>query len=127
MASDNKPVSLIDLIYWVKQELLSEEARKKDPVPLFTIDEIAVEVNFMVEGTMKGGFSALKVVEAGSEVSEQRVQKATIKLTPILDREQVVDELVASNSEILEIVKSDSVRALLKGKRQPLKVAPPRQ
>ena len=125
--SDNKrPISLSELIYWVKQELLSEEARKKDPVPLFTIDEVTVEVNFVVEGTIEGGFSVLKIVEVGSEVLEQQVQKATIKMTPILDREQVVDELVASNPEILEVVKSESVKAVLKGKTQAAKTAPTR-
>ena len=85
-----KPVSLRDLIYWVKEELLSSQARQDDPVPLFAIDEVTVEVNFVVEGTLKGGFSALKIVEAGSEVSEERVQKAMIKMTPILEREQVM-------------------------------------
>jgi hypothetical protein len=95
-------------------------------VPLFTIDEITIEVNFVVEGTIKGGFSALKVVEAGSEVSEQRVQKATIKMTPILRREQIIDELVASNPEVLQVVKSESVRAVLKGRMKVEETAPVR-
>jgi hypothetical protein len=126
MTEKTKPISLSDLIYWVKQELLSEEARKNDPVPLFAIDEITVEINFIVEGTVKGGFSALTIVEAGSEVSEQRVQKATIKMAPILDRAMVIDELVASNPEIVEVVKSESVKAILKGKTKTKKTAPAR-
>ncbi len=122
----DKPVSLRDLIYWVKQELLSEEAQQEDPVPLFTIDEVTVEINFVVEGTLKGGFSALKIVEAGSEVSEQRVQKATVKLTPILEREQLIDEMVAANPQIIEVVKSNAVKAILKGRTQAEETAPPR-
>ncbi len=121
-----KPVSLQDLIYWVKQELMSEDAQQNDPVPLFTIDEVTVEVNFVVDGTLKGGFSVLKIVEAGSEVSEQRVQKAIVKMTPILGREQVIDEMVASNPEIVEVVKSESVKAILKG-RVPTTEAAPRR
>jgi len=126
MSDQERPISLQELIYWVKQELLSADAREKDPVPLFTIDEVTIEVNFVVEGTIKGGFSALKVVEAGSEVSEQRVQKATIKMTPILGRGEIIDELVASNPEILEMVKSKSVRAVLKGRMKAEQNAPTR-
>ena len=109
-----KPVSLRELIYWVKEELLSELARQQDPVPLFAVDEVTVEVNFVVDGTLQGGFD-IKVVQASSEVSEQRVQKAVVKLSPVLDRQAIIDELAASNPGILDTVKSRSAKALLKG------------
>ena len=115
MTKKRKPICLSELIFWVKNELLAEEALKKDPIPLFAIEEVTVEVNFVVSGNLKGGFN-LQVVEADAEIEEQRVQKATVKMTPLLDREQVIEELVETRPEIIEIVKSKSVKAVLKGR-----------
>jgi hypothetical protein len=126
MSTGERPISLRELIQWVKQELLSEEAQKKDQVPLFTIDEVTVEVNFVVDGKLKSGFSALRIVEAGSEVSEKRVQKAIIKMTPILERQQMIDELVTLRPEIAEGVKSKSARAFLKGRVEDESTVAPR-
>ena len=126
MEDSKKHVSLRELIHWVKQELLSEEAQGEDPVPLFVIDEVTVEVNFVVDGKLKSGFSAFKVVEVGSEVAEQRVQKATIKMTPILNREQIIDEWVTADPERVKVVKSQSVKAYLKGRIRGKETAPKR-
>ena len=123
MPGNKKPISLSELIYWVKQELLSDEARKKDPVPLLVIDEVTVEVNFVVDGEVGAGFSALQVVEVGSKVKDQRVQKATIKMTPILDREQLLDELATLYPDLLKKVGKRS-GALFKAQGAKVKVAP---
>ncbi len=51
MPLDNKDtVKLNELIHWVKKELLSEKAKENDPEPLFIIDEVTVEVNFVLSG-----------------------------------------------------------------------------
>ena len=39
-----KPIGLAELIYQVKRELLNPDIRKDDPVPLFAVDEIELEV-----------------------------------------------------------------------------------
>lgn len=126
MSDFMNPTSLSDLIYWVKQELLSEEANKKDPVPLFAIDEIMVEVNFVVDATVKSGVSIFKVVEFGSEIGGQAVQKATIKMSPIIKREQIIDRLKDSSPEIMKVVEENTYKAILKGKREQEEITPPR-
>jgi len=105
-----RSVSLSELIAWVKQDLLSEEARKNDPVPLFTIDEVTVEVNFTVEANNEGKIS-LKIIEFGGGVSGQTVQKATIKLTPILTKEEIRE----IRKEEIAKYKSHAARVIMRG------------
>lgn len=113
---DNKDtVKLNELINWVKQELLSKEARSKDPVPLFVIDEVTVEVNFVLSGKGGGGFD-LKVVKADAEVSEERIQKAIVRMKPLLSHEEVVDKLLTEYPQIKEEIVNDSVKVILKGR-----------
>ncbi len=121
-----RPVSLSELVHWVKQDLLSKEALENDPIPLFAIDEITVEVNFVVESKAKGGISLLQVLEFGGEVGAQSVQKATIKMTPILDREEMIDELVARRPEIVKEMRSEHARVVFRGKAENDAVRSPR-
>jgi hypothetical protein len=81
-------VKLSELIHWVKEELLSDEAFKDDPMPLFVIDEVTVEVNFIVSGEGDGSFN-LHVVKAGAKISEERVQKAIVRMKPLVPYERV--------------------------------------
>ncbi len=126
MPEFTKPVSLSDLIYWVKQELLSEEAKKKDPVPLFTIDEVTVEVNFVADAKVKAGVTIFKVVELGGEVGGQAVQKATIKMSPIIKREQIISKLQDADPEIMKIIEEDTYKAIFKGKKEEKEITPSR-
>lgn len=118
-----KPVSLSDLIYWVKQELISDEVKKKDPIPLFTIDEITVEVNFVVDTKVKAGVSFLKVVDFGSEVGGKAVQKATVKMRPIINRDQLIEELPPDEKENIE---RNTRKVIFKGNTEKKEIIPPR-
>lgn len=82
MPKEEKPVSLREFIEWVKQELRPKEDSNDDQKPWLRVNEVTVEVNFTVEGDIDAGFD-LRVVKLGSKVGENRVQKATIKMTPI--------------------------------------------
>jgi len=114
MYLDNKDsISLSDLIYWVKKELFLPLEKNENPVPLFMIDEITVEVNFVVSGASKGGFD-LKVVSLEGDVSEERVQKATVHMRPIIPM-SVLSERLQKDPEERERILDNSIKVLYKG------------
>lgn len=116
-------VRLSELIHWVKRELLSDEARRDDPVPLFVIDEVTVEVNFVLSGEGEGGFD-LQVVKAGAKVAEERVQKAIVRMRPVVPYERVRDRM---GKEQLERLEREGMRVLLKGVIPSGESVPPRE
>jgi len=92
MKASDKSLGLSELIERIKQELLAEPA--SEAPKLFSVDEITLELNFVISGDIDGGFN-LGVVTLGSQVSEERVQKITLKLTPLATKEQLVEGLNA--------------------------------
>jgi hypothetical protein len=116
-------VKLSELIHWVKKELLSDEALRDDPAPLFVVDEVTVEVNFILSGGGKAGFD-LQVITAGAEVTEERVQKAIVRMKPLVPYERVRDRL---GEEQLEYLENEGVKVLLKGMVLPEAGVPPRE
>jgi hypothetical protein len=118
-----KTIKLSELIHWVKKELFSDEAFRDDPVPLFAIDEVTVEVNFVLSGGGKAGLN-LQVVKAGTEVTEERVQKAIVRMKPLVSYERVRDRL---GKEQLEHLENEVARVLVKGRFLPEQDVPPRE
>lgn len=116
-----KTVKLSELIHWVKKELLSDEAFRDDPVPLFVIDEVTVEVNFVLSGEGKAGLN-LQVVTAGTEVTEERIQKAVVRMKPLVPYERVRERLEEKHLKHLE---DRVVRVLVKGLDLPEASVPP--
>jgi hypothetical protein len=116
-------VKLSELIHWVKKELLSDEALRDDPVPLFMIDEVTVEVNFVLSGEGEGGVD-LQVVKAGAKVAEKRVQKAIVRMKSLVPYERVRERLGERHLRHLE---DRVVRALVKGLNLPEQDVPPRE
>ena len=105
-----KTIGLSDLINRLKQDLLTEQA--KDQTHLFSIDEVTVELNFVISGDIDSGFN-FGVVTLGSQVSEDRIQKLTLKLTPLVPREQLIASLNHNLEESNEIIKA-SQKALFR-------------
>jgi hypothetical protein len=116
MNPSKESLSLNELIFWVKKELLADVFREDDPAPLFFVEEVTVEVNFVVSGGMDGGFD-LKVVQLGGNLAEERVQKASIRLKSLITQNQVSEELAAQNPQIKENILNNSIRVLLKGQQ----------
>jgi len=112
---DQHPLSLGEFINWIKQDLLVSQSAEEDPAPFFVIDEVTVEVNFVVTGSIKGGFNFLKVVEAGSEVSEDRVQKATIRLKPMLSHDEIIERTKSEHPEVYQRTTEKGFRFYLRG------------
>ena len=104
-------VSLSELIGWVKKEILEDTNNDNDAIPLFVIDEVTVEVNFVLTGGGKGGFD-FKVVKVDSEIAEERVQKAIVKMKPIVPYERIRAKL---EEQDLSHFEDRVVGAILKG------------
>lgn len=105
-----KTLGLVDLIQQIKQELMSSQSTM-DPA-LFLINEVNVEVNFTVSGDIGGGFN-LGVVTLDSDVAEERIQKITIKLKPLVSGEQILkwlDHHPKLKTEIFEASKTTIMR-----------------
>lgn len=116
-------VKLSELIYWVKKELLSKESFEEDTMPLFMIDEVTVEVNFVLSGEGEGGIN-LQVVKVGTKVSEERVQKAIVKLKPLVPYERVRERL---EEQQLKHFEDRVVKILVKGLETSEHSVPPRE
>jgi hypothetical protein len=107
-----KTIGISDLIARLKTELLSKQ--NTDEPNLFSIDEITVEVNFVIDGNIESGFN-LGVVTLGSEVSEERVQKITVKMSPIVSKQQLIEKINRQPEEASKVLEASS-RAVLRGK-----------
>ena len=108
-----KPIGLSELIYQVKRELLSAGSREDDPVPLFAVDEIEVEVAVSIsrEGQAGINIQVLNVVAAHPAKDAQTVR---VKLKPLLSREELLAVLQKRNPGLFVVV-ADESQALLKG------------
>jgi hypothetical protein len=94
-------IGLIELIEKIKQELMT----KQQDTDLFFVEEVNLEINFVVSGDINSGFN-LGIVTLGSDVNEQRIQKITVKLTPIMSKEELRKKL--SPEEMKKISTSSS-------------------
>jgi hypothetical protein len=88
--SDWKDAGLIplhDLIQRIRHDLQHDQT--ENDFPVFYIDEVNVEINFVVTGDIKSGFN-LGVASLGSKVSESRTQKIGLKLSPLMSKEEAI-------------------------------------
>jgi hypothetical protein len=89
MPTDN-PVGLAELIEQVKRELLSTEINSEADIPLFSVDDLTLELNVTVRKEGKGGLK-IYVAELGGGVSREDVQKVKVTLSPLLSRQERID------------------------------------
>jgi hypothetical protein len=112
---DNKnTVKLSQLITWVKQEILSSKMLDNDPAPLFAIDEVILEVNFVIAGEVDGTIDLL-VAKTDATVTEERVQKATIRMKSLVPPEKLSETLEKDYPAVYREIFLQSARVLLKG------------
>ena len=85
-------LNLKELIHTVRQELIdSEKERKRKRLdPLFKVDSLKIEVNFVIEETLKtGGKLGIKIVDVGRDhtYSSQQVHKISLELKTCEDND----------------------------------------
>lgn len=107
----NDTVKLGDFIKKIKEELTYEVEN-----PAFFVDEVTLEVSIGISGNAQTGFD-LKVFKAGAEVHGEALQKAVIKLTPLLTKDELLKEMEKKQPG-LEKLKGGSKPVLLKGQKE---------
>jgi hypothetical protein len=110
---DPKPIGLTELIYQVKRELLNADGREDDPVPLFAVEEIELEVAVTVSREGQAGIN-IHVFNVGGSASREDAQTVRVKLKPLLSHEQLLAVLQKRDPSLFEAVSEES-QALLKG------------
>jgi len=108
-----KPIGLTELIYQVKRELLSPESRQGDPVPLFAVEEIQLEVAVSVSREGEAGIN-IQVLSLGGGVSWQDAQTVRVTLKPLRSREELIAELRQRDPQLFASMADGSLK-LLKG------------
>lgn len=83
-----------DLIHAVRQELIESENErvKKGITPLFYVENLKIEVNFVVaENVSGGGKIKMMLVEVGGDAAykSEQVHKITLELKTLVGQEQV--------------------------------------
>lgn len=99
----NSTLGINELISRIKSDLLAEQNQTQPD--LFSIDEVTIELNFVVNGNIDSGFD-IGVVTLGSQVSEERIQKITIKLTPLVTKDQLIERINSEPEKSQEIAEA---------------------
>lgn len=125
--SQPKPIGLSEFIYQVKKDLLDKQFTADDPVPLFAIDQVEVEVGVMAtregSGGLKGGIN-LSIIglggaeaELGGKFSKENAQTVRVTLSPLLSKEQL---LARMPPEQRERVMQQAEEAIARGSEEPV-------
>ena len=110
---DPQAIGLAELIYQVKRELLAPATRQDDPVPLFAVDEIELEVAVTVSREGQAGIN-IHVLNLGAGASRADAQTVRVTLKPLLSREELLAVLQKRHPDLFAVVSEES-QALLKG------------
>jgi len=113
MADDNF-IGLAELIEQVKRELLLPDLDQKTDIPLLSVDEVELELQVTVKKEAKGGIK-IYVLEVGGSGSRDDVQKVKVKLSPILNKETLLNLYRKRYPEKVEKLIDQSIEGSLKG------------
>lgn len=112
-------IGLQDLIYHVKQELLAPNPaqRAKDPVPLFFIDRLELEISVKISREQNGGIKIAVLdfaeVGVGQSRAEERAQVIRISLSPLISKDKIIEAI--EDPKTLKRLQENSERAVMKG------------
>ena len=109
-----RPIGLSELIFRVKQDLLSKDHWEKDPEPLFTIDQIEMELGITVSREGEAGIN-IQVLSLGANVNRQDVQTVRVTLTPLIDKQTLLEDLLEHRPDLVQIIREKSQMAVIKG------------
>jgi hypothetical protein len=112
--SERTGIGLAELINEVKRELLSLETDAQENVPLFSIDEVELELQVAV--TKEGGAGlSIQVIQLGGQIEQQHVQRVKVKLTPLLDKEERLRYFQVKYPEMWKALQERQLHATIKG------------
>lgn len=110
----SNPIGLTELIEQVKRDLLTPEEGRGGNIPIFSVDEVSLELQVTVHKDAEGGIKVY-VVELGGGVARDDVQKVNVKLTPLLNKEERIQLYKTHYPDRWQWVERRSVDAAMKG------------
>ncbi|NEP77336.1 MAG: hypothetical protein F6K17_02060 [Okeania sp. SIO3C4] len=111
--SNENSIGLAELIQQVKQELLTQAPDSETDIPIFAVDSVELELQVTVKKEGKAGIK-IYVLEMGGGGSRDDVQKVKVKLSPLLNKEQLLKIYKKRHPENFKDVLIDSSEAMLK-------------
>ncbi len=111
--SKDSSIGLAEFCEQVKRELLTPEAEGKSSVPIFSVDEVVLQLQVAVSKEGKGGIK-IYVLDIGGGAKVDEIQKVTVKLKPILSKEERLNLYKSLNPKSWEQVRRANLN-LLKG------------
>ena len=112
--SNENSIGLAELIQQVKQELLTQSSDSETDIPILAVDSVELELQVTVK---KEGEAKIKiyVLEMGGGGSRDDVQKVKVKLSPLLNREQLLAMYKKQYPERWEKLLEKNIEAPMKG------------
>lgn len=96
--SETESIGLIELLERLKADLLSAPA---DDAPMFSIDEVKLELKVAVTRSAEGGIHVY-VVQLGASGKRDDVQTVTVTLTPWLNKKKRLKSMPAERRQLMK-------------------------
>jgi hypothetical protein len=113
--SQENPIGLAELIAKVKQELFLE---RNTPTPFFSVDQVVLELQVTVHKEGNAGIK-IYVLEAGGKGSREDVQKVTVTLTPLLNKQELLEAYEGEHPGSRAIINQLATEGGVKGSADP--------
>jgi hypothetical protein len=110
-------IGLAELINEIKRELLSVDTDAQEKVPLFSIDEVELELQVTVTKEGSAGLS-VQVIQIGGQFEQQHVQRVKVKLTPLLEKEERLRDFQSKYPEMWKSLQEKQLHATIKGSEE---------
>jgi hypothetical protein len=115
----HQSIGLDELIQQVKQELLSSVPGKSLDAPILFVESVELELKVTVSREGKGGIK-IDVLsfgggEAGGTLKREDVHTVKVKLSPLFDKERLMEFYATLHSDKVPTSVKQSLDALLKG------------
>ncbi|MBD2233719.1 trypco2 family protein [Phormidium tenue] len=119
---DEKSIGLAELVEQIKQELLSTAPGQTNDAPILFVNSVELELQVVVK---RGGAGGVKVnvipvggVEIGGTISRDDVHKVKVTLSPLFDKEKLMEFYGTLHSDKVPSSIKRSLDALLKGNEE---------
>lgn len=112
-------IGLADLIQQVKKELLSTVPGEYGDTPIMFVESVDLELQVTVSREGGGGIKidvlSFGGAEASAAASQERSHTVKVKLSPLFDKEKLMEFYEALHADKIPFSVKQSLNALLKG------------
>lgn len=123
---DRESIGLAEFIQQVKQDLLSVAPGKDKDAPFLFVESVELELQVTVKRSGKAGAKgSIKInvlgtggeigVEGGGELGREDVHKVNVKLSPLFDKEYLIEAYKSVHPEQVLPTLNKSFDGLIKG------------